>query len=100
MKHPQSLAHADRLRALVRQGRGYRHVDVRARGEHLVIELLRDSEQREPIARATRLDARTYGLSFRSHTGKWERMPITGDLEEIARALTQELGAYLDPANL
>lgn len=93
------LANAARLRALVRQGLGYRHVDVRARGEYLVIELLRDSE-REPIARATRLDARTYGLSFRTHTGRWEKMPLTGDLEEIARALTEELGAYLNPANL
>ena len=97
--NPDGLANAARLRALVRQGRGYRHVDVRVHGEHLVVELLRDRE-REPIARATRLDARTYGLSFRSHTGKWEKMPITGNLEEIARALTEELGSYLDPANL
>jgi hypothetical protein len=101
MKHPANKARAEQLRTLICLAHDYRHVDVRPHGQHLIVELLHDSE-REPVARATRLDAQgyAYGLSFRTHTDTWEPMPITGTLEEIARALTQELGAYLDPANL
>ncbi len=99
MKQPPNQANAERLRFLIRQVHGHRHVDVRAHGQHLIIELTHDDE-REPVARATRLDSRTFGLSFRSHTGKWEAMPVAGDLEEIARAMTEELGAYIDSINL
>lgn len=98
MKHPDR-ANAERLLALIRQARDYRHVEVCAHGQHLIVELIHNDE-REPVARATRLDNHRYGLSFRSHTGRWEPMPIAGDLEEIARALTEELGTYLDPSNL
>jgi hypothetical protein len=99
MKQSANQAYAERLRVLIRQVHGHRHVDVRAHGKHLIVEVVYEAE-REPVARATRLDSRTFGLSFRSHTGKWEPMPVAGDLEEIARAMTQELGAYLDPDNL
>jgi len=99
MKQPANNANAERLRSLIRQLGNYSHVDVRAHGQHLIVELIHDDE-REPVARATRLDSKTFGLSFRSHTGRWEPMPISGGLEEIARAMTEELGAYVDPSNL
>lgn len=99
MKHSANHADAERLVNLIRKLGDYGHVDIRAHGQHLIVELLQDTE-REPIAQATRLDSHTYGLSFRSHTGKWEPMPIAGNLEEIARAMTEELGAYIDPSNL
>lgn len=50
----------------------------------------------EPIARATPLGGGEYGLSFRSHTGKWERMPITGPLDDLAQALVDALGPFLE----
>ena len=50
----------------------------------------------EPIARATPLGAGEYGLSFRSHTGKWERMPITGPLDDLAKAVVDVLGPFLE----
>ena len=99
MKPKANHAYAERLRTLIRQVPGHEHVDVRPRGDHLVVELL-EGEHREPVARATRLDSKSFGLSFRSHTGRWEPMPISGDLDEIARAMTEELGAYLDSGNL
>jgi hypothetical protein len=99
MKQPANNANAERLRSLIRQLGNYGHVDVRAHAQHLIVELIHDSE-REPVARATRLDSQTFGLSFPSHTGRWEPMPVSGGLEEIARAMTEELGAYIDPSNL
>ena len=99
MKQPANHTNAERLRALIRGLGNYSHVDVRAHGDHLIVELLHDDEP-QPVARATRLDDQTFGLSFRSHTGRWEPLPVSGGLEEIARAMTQELGAYIDPSNL
>jgi hypothetical protein len=99
MRQSANHAHAERLRALIRNVPGHDHVDVRTRGQDLIIEVMH-ADDREPIARATRLDGHRFGLSFRSHTGRWEPMPISGDLEEIAQAMTEELGAYIDPGNL
>ncbi len=57
-------------------------------GDHLIL------GRREPISpdgelenddrvRLTRLSASTYGLSIRRHTGRWERTPFSGTLEEM-----------------
>ena len=99
MKQPANHPNAERLRSLIRQLGNYSHVHVRAHGQHLIVELIHDDE-RQPVARATRFYSHTFGLSFRSHTGTWEPMPVSGGLEEIARAMTEELGAYIDPSNL
>lgn len=92
-------ADADHLQRLIHVTPRHAHVAVRAHGAHLLIELA-VALAREPVARATRLAPGHFGLSFRSHTGRWEPLPVAGDLVEIARALSEELGAYLDPANL
>jgi hypothetical protein len=38
--------------------------------------------------RVTLLDAATYGLSAKLHTGRWERTPFAGTMEEMVDALT------------
>jgi len=61
---------------------------VRVRGDHLIL------GRREPFGpdgelenddrvRLTRLSASMYGLSVRRHTGRWERTPFSGPLEEM-----------------
>src|SRR3989304_5150634 len=61
---------------------------VRVHGDHLIL------GRREPIGpngemekddrvRLTRLSADTYGLSVKRHTGRWERTPFSGSLEEM-----------------
>ena len=61
---------------------------VRVHGDHLIL------GRREPIGpdgglenedrvRLTRLSASMYGLSVRRHTGRWERTPFSGTLEEM-----------------
>ncbi len=61
---------------------------VRVHGDHLIL------GRREPTGpdgvlanedrvRLTRLSASTYGLSVRRHTGRWERTPFSGTLEEM-----------------
>ena len=61
---------------------------VRLHGDHLIL------GRREPVGpngdtenddrvRLTRLSASTYGLSVRRHTGRWERTPFSGSMEEM-----------------
>jgi len=74
---------------------------VRTYGRHLI------AGRKEPAARNgevedddrvrfTQLSGRTYGLSVKRHTGRWEQTPFTGslkDMVEAVRALMQHLVA-------
>jgi hypothetical protein len=61
---------------------------VRVHGDHLIL------GRREPLGpngemekddrvRLTRLSASAYGLSVRRHTGRWERTPFSGSMEDM-----------------
>ena len=54
----------------------------------------------EPVARLTPLGQAQYGLSFYRHDGRWERMPFTGAISEMATTLIETLGPYLAQAKL
>jgi hypothetical protein len=69
----------------------YAHVAVRSGRGHLNI-FVGDGA---PVARCTPLGAGRYGLSFHSHTGRWEPMPIIADLPRLAQDLVVTLGPYL-----
>jgi len=78
-------------RTLHAQG-DYAHLAVRAERGHLNIFV----DDGAPVARVTPLGAQQYGLSFHSHTGRWEKMPFVGDLVALAHDLVVALGPYLD----
>jgi len=61
---------------------------VRVHGDHLIL------GRQEPIGpngqlgnddrvRLTQLTASSYGLSIKRHTGRWERTPFAGTLEQM-----------------
>lgn len=65
---------------------------VRVHGDHLIL------GRREPWGpggdpieddrvRLTRLGGSSWGLSVRRHTGRWERTPFCGTLEEMVDAI-------------
>ena len=65
---------------------------VRAHGDHLIL------GRREPWGpggeaveddrvRLTRLGGSSWGLSVRRHTGRWERTPFCGTLQEMVEAI-------------
>ncbi len=61
---------------------------VRVHGDHLILgrrEPIGSSDQMEndDRVRLTRLSASTYGLSVKRHTGRWERTPFSGNMEEM-----------------
>jgi len=63
-------------------------VYVRVHGKNLIVgrpepfgatkEVLQDDR-----VRFTRIDQKTFGLSVRRHTGRWQKVPFSGTLEEL-----------------
>lgn len=74
---------------------------VRVHGDNLIMgrrELMRPGGELEDDdrVRLTRLNASTYGLSVKRHTGRWERTPFSGSMEEmvdVIQTLMQHLVA-------
>ncbi len=74
---------AARLEAMI-HGRGdYGDVKVKARAGHLQITTKDDQGVEAPLARATPLVGGHYGLSFHTHAGRWEPMPVEEHEESI-----------------
>lgn len=94
------IAAADRLQSLIRARGDHAHVSVRPRASHLLVEVETLDGQRELVARATSLGGADYGLSFRTHAGRWEPLPVVGTIETVAEGLTTVLGPYLSRHNL
>ncbi len=51
----------------------------------------------DTIARLTELARNSYSAAFRSHTGRWEPLPGTGDLATVADLVVSLLGPLLRP---
>ena len=83
---------AERLTKAIHALGDYSHVIVRPGRTHLNIYAGHD----EPLARFTPLGDGRYGLSFHTHTGRWEPMPFMGDASEITQALVTALAPYLE----
>ena len=75
---------------------------VRIHGDNLIV------GRREPIGmspdlvnddrvRLTRLDASSYGLSVKRHTGRWERTPFSGSMPEMVEAVLTFMQHLLAP---
>ena len=94
------VATAARLEHMIRQRGDYAHVHVQARAGQLLIKIQDNQGVQDTIARATPLGAMQYGLSFRTHTGRWEPMPVSGLMEELVEGLLGTLGPYLDRSNI
>lgn len=75
---------------------GHDLVRVRPYGKHLLIQMHRDDDV-ETIARLTELARNRYSASFRSHTGRWEPLPIDGDLTQATDAVATLLAPYFEP---
>jgi len=89
---PVSLLEADALQRALHGLGDYAHVAVRVERGHLNIFI----DDGAPVARVTPIGANQYGLSFHSHTGRWEKMPFVGELIPLAHDLVTALGPYLE----
>lgn len=96
MKNTRREAAKQRLERLLSENSITEGMYVRTRGEHLIIGRHEpfgpDGEmEADDRVRLTALNASSYGLSVRRHTGRWEKTPFTGSLEE----LTEVIWAYM-----
>jgi hypothetical protein len=94
------VASADRLERMIRQRGDFSHVHVQARAGHLLVKTQDKQGVQDIVARATPIGGGEYGLSFRTHSGRWEPMPVSGGLDQIVGGLLDLLGPYLDQANI
>ncbi len=89
MKNPRREAIRARLEELLSDHPLTEGMYVRAWGDHLII------GRQEPFGpsgemeaddrlRLTALNRSSFGLSVRRHTGRWEKTPFTGTLDELA----------------
>lgn len=77
---------------------GHEQLKVKPYGKHLLIQMHRDDDDAvDTIARLTELARNTYSSAFRSHTGRWEPLPGTGNLATTADLVVSLLAPYLDP---
>jgi hypothetical protein len=88
---PPTPEDADVLRRAIQALGDYGHVSVRAARGHLSIFMDDDA----PVAWATPLGAGQFGLSFHTHAGRWEPMPVVAELTQLAHDLVGLLGPYL-----
>jgi antitoxin (DNA-binding transcriptional repressor) of toxin-antitoxin stability system len=89
---PVSALEADTLQRALHARGDYAHVVVRAERGHLNVFI----DDGAPVARVTPIGANQYGLSFHSHTGRWEQLPFGGALVPLAHELITALGPYLE----
>lgn len=74
---------------------GLDHVRVNKRGDSLTIY---SGERSDPQlhARLTHLGGGQWGLSLPRHTGRWEKTPFTGTMDEVVDTLVTNFGFYLE----
>jgi len=58
-----------------------------------------DDAESTVVARLTESGHHRYGAAFRSHSGRWEPLPGTGTLDEMAEVVTSLLQPYLQANN-
>jgi hypothetical protein len=75
---------------------GHERAGVRPYGKHLLIQMNRD-DTIDTVARLTQIGRHSYEAAFRSHTGRWEPLPGTGNLIEVTAMVVALLAPYLNP---
>ena len=88
--------HAAELQRQLATLTGHDLAKVRPYGKHLLIQMQRD-ESVYTIARLTEIGRNAYSSAFRSHTGRWEPLPGSGDLATTADLVVTLLAPYFDP---
>ena len=63
-------------------------MSIRIHGDHLILgrcdaEATSHKVHDHDRVRLTRLSVRTYGVSVKRHTGRWEKTPFIGSLDEM-----------------
>ena len=101
MPTPRAKGKAAELQRQLATLTGHQRARVKPYGKHLLIQMHSDGSEDnddsvETIARLTELGRNSYSSAFRSHTGRWEPLPGTGDLATTAELVVSLLGPYFE----
>lgn len=92
---PELEAATEELRGLLEANPATAGLRVRVRASQIVLSRCVEDVPGEPSeddrVRLTPLGASRYGLSVRRHTGRWERTPLAGSLQEVVAAICTTL---------
>jgi hypothetical protein len=69
---------------------------IRVRGQDLVLSR-EDNRDLEDRIKFTRLSTNSYGVSVKRHTGRWQRTPFSGPLEEVVNAVASFMQHLVAP---
>jgi hypothetical protein len=72
------------------------HLRVKRRGDTLTLVSGAESDE-VAHAKFSALGTDVWGLSFPTRSGRWERTPFAGSLDELAQVLIDGLGWHLAP---
>ena len=77
-------------------------MSLRVRGDHLILgrcDTLTPGTQPEndDRVRLTRLSSRTYGLSVKRHTGRWERTSFVGNMDKMVHTIVSFMQHLVAP---
>ena len=84
------------LEELLSNHAGFEHLWVKKRGKSLTIFSGSDSDPWKH-ARLTQLGRDIWGLSFSTHTGRWEKTPFVGTMPEVVDTLVRDFAFLLEP---
>ncbi|WP_031404253.1 hypothetical protein [Thiomonas sp. FB-Cd] len=87
---------ASELQGLLAKLTGHAAARVRRYGKHLLIQMQRD-ESLDTVARLTQTGTNHYVAAFRTHSGRWEPLPASGNLRQTAEIVVAMLASYFDP---
>ena len=90
--------HASELQRILRDLLGHGQIVVQAWGAHLLIKR-QDDQDLIVVARLSALSGNRYGAAFRTHSGRWEPLPGSGTLDEMAQLVVTLLQPYLQSDN-
>ncbi len=90
---PEDVAAVERY---LHKEAGLDHLRARSRADLVVIES-GPADDPVPHARLRRAGAGTWRLEMATHTGRWEKTPIDGQLNEVRETLVQDFGWELTP---
>ncbi len=98
-KHTQKLMNESAAQKLMDflHEKGFGHLKVLVRGQHLVIYSTAEPEgDKINHARLSRLSSVEYQLDIANHMGRWETTLFTGTLSELVQLLTEQFGFVLE----
>jgi len=93
--NPSITRAQEKLTDLLGQSKVTEGLLVRVRGKHLT--LVREETgpggepEDDPRVRLTHLGGETFGVSVLRHTGKWERTPFAGSIEEVVQNILETM---------